>query len=138
MKLIRAAKAIIVVGDQALVLRHSETHPVRPFLNDLPGGIVEEGELVEEGLVREIREEVSFDVDSRAPRLVHASTEHFSDDVTYIHHIFIVRLEDKPTITLSYEHDQFWWKRAAEIEGFEAHYQMGVDYVHEHSLLKYL
>ena len=59
-----AAKVILIDGDgKVLFLRRSASHP--KYAIDLPGGIVEPGESMVEGLIREIREECGFEVKER-------------------------------------------------------------------------
>jgi len=100
----RVAKALIYDPDgYALVLRRSGTHPHYAYEPDLPGGIIEQGESYASGLVREINEEAGISVDEAALTL--ARTNHGFDT----RQLFEVHLPERPTVTISWEHDQFEW-----------------------------
>lgn len=47
---------------QFLIIRRTDTAPWRPNHWDIPGGIVEDGELYEDAAIREAKEEVQLDV----------------------------------------------------------------------------
>lgn len=114
-----AAKAIIrrKTDGKYLILRSSkwEDNPRRSQTPDLPGGMVEVGETIEEGLRRELREETGIDIDVSSLQLAYASTyvEHENDWSTTVG-FFFIELDD-PTITLSWEHEAYTWMTAAEI-----------------------
>lgn len=63
-----AVKAVIVRGDEVLVLRRSKGEMAGSYMNkyqkwDLPGGGLHFYEKAEDGLLREIREETSLSVE---------------------------------------------------------------------------
>ena len=65
-----AVKAVIVRGDEVLVLRRSKGEMAGSYMNkyqkwDLPGGGLHFYEKAEDGLLREIREETSLSVEIR-------------------------------------------------------------------------
>lgn len=65
-----SAKAVIVNSDgKFLVLTNSywESNPGPAYAPDLPGGSIEFGESPEQGLIREVKEEIGIDI-SDAPR----------------------------------------------------------------------
>lgn len=65
-----SAKAVIVNSDgKFLVLTNSywESNPGPAYAPDLPGGSLETGETPEQGLIREVKEEIGIDI-SDAPR----------------------------------------------------------------------
>jgi 8-oxo-dGTP pyrophosphatase MutT (NUDIX family) len=64
------AKGVIFRDNRVLLLRRRDDLALYPSLWDLPGGGLEEGESLEESLVREVHEETGFHV--RVVRLVHA------------------------------------------------------------------
>jgi 8-oxo-dGTP diphosphatase len=67
--------AKIILRDESgkiLVLRRGKTHPKYPLFLDLPGGEVEPGEVIEQALSREIKEETGLSVGPSAMQLLHA------------------------------------------------------------------
>lgn len=134
MKTIQAAKVIIRVGDDFLLLRNSPTHPRWPGYNDLPGGTQEPGELIEETAVRETLEETTVKLMPNSITLVHASTLK-KPDVYIIYLLYAASLEGKSPLTLSYEHDQYAWVKRSELKNLEPHYQESIDYLIENDLL---
>lgn len=113
----RAAKAVILdQSGKMLVLRRSATHPTKAFAMDLPGGIVEEGETSEVGLVREIEEETGLVIDPGKIIPVANYVEHF-DNREVSRMLFGVRiLGDRPEINISWEHDQYDWVEPSEVD----------------------
>jgi 8-oxo-dGTP pyrophosphatase MutT (NUDIX family) len=103
----RVAKAIIYDRDgQMLVLYRSGTHPKYPFHIDFPGGIVEDEENGSEGVKREIMEEAGLGLNDECIELVY---EKDSPD-NFHHELYIARIdEDRPDITLSWEHSGYDW-----------------------------
>ncbi len=108
--LVRASKAIILnpSGD-VLIVRRSSTHPYVPLTDDIPGGKVEEGETMLEGLSRELSEETGIVLSDASVRKLgsnHAAN-YFGND--YEIELYEVKLHSDPTIVLDYEHDMFRW-----------------------------
>lgn len=131
---IRAAKVAILDQDNnALVLRRSATHPRSPHHADLPGGIIEDGELFEAGLSREIKEETGLDVAPSDLKLVYTLThDYFGKSVSRL--VYGVRVTGRPDITLSYEHEDAAWRPIEQVDDMEKPYQKGIDYANEHHL----
>jgi 8-oxo-dGTP diphosphatase len=97
-----------------LLLRRSETDDRRPLQWDLPGGMMDDGETLEQGAVREVEEESGVEIISQ-PLVVFSKAEVASWDDQNGHHgrnvirIYFVAHVESPEITLSYEHDQSEW-----------------------------
>lgn len=96
-----------------LLLRRSETDIRRPLQWDFPGGLLDDGETLEGGVVREIKEETNLDVDNVA--LIFGKTE-VSDwtDEGGAHEVNTIRLyytakADSTDVKLSFEHSEFIW-----------------------------
>lgn len=108
--LIRGAKAIILDHeDKILIVRRSQTHPYVPLTNDLPGGKVEHGETMLEGVVREIKEEIGVDVSGESIVLVgsHKANDYYGKDFEV--ELYQISLSARPDVVLSFEHDKYEW-----------------------------
>ncbi|RAL25661.1 NUDIX hydrolase [Thermoflavimicrobium daqui] len=101
------AKAIIFHENQVLILRKSEEERSIKDTHgwDFPGGSLEPNELLMDGLVRELVEEVGLQVKVIAPAYVY-------DEIQEEKHLVIVKFAcDQPEgdLVLSSEHEQFNW-----------------------------
>lgn len=118
MRLRHAAKVIVRRRSDGkyLILWSSEwkENPRRSHQPDLPGGIVEDGETIEEGLLREVQEEAGFMIDESALVLGHAHMWDEKDEST----VFLVYFAevDDPEVTLSWEHERFAWLDVKELQ----------------------
>ena len=84
--------------------------PERSHTIDIPGGFVDEGELLDQGAVREIKEETNIDVNPLDVTLVRAETNYYEDtDASFTHLMYLVKLDHTPEVTVSWEHESFWW-----------------------------
>ena len=112
-------KALCWHEGEFLALRRSRTHPTNAFDWDLPGGILDIGEEVNEGIRREIREETGLEVDDlRVFDVVSRTNEQGEHWVT----LFYTCTAKGNALTLSYEHDQFQWllpEKFVELPGSE-------------------
>lgn len=121
MKLRRAAKALIrrKTDGRYLILTSSkwEENPARSQKPDLPGGVVEDGESIEEGLIRELEEEISISPKEDELQLVWGNT-YAEDDESTTFLLYFIELEN-PTIILSWEHEKFEWLTAEEVISLE-------------------
>lgn len=119
MKLRRAAKALIRRKDgRYLILTSSiwEDNPARSQKPDLPGGIIEASESIEQGLNRELQEEIGLTVAADKLELVFASTHIDEAEATStVFLLYFIQL-DEPTITLSWEHESYDWMSAEQVK----------------------
>lgn len=121
MTFIRSAKVLVIdKEDNVLILRRSKTHPTAAFEPDLPGGIVEAHETLEEGVLRELREETGMILHSTDITNPH---EQITENFGLVHvdrSLFIVHIDSlKPMVVLSWEHDEFSWIHIKEVKGLE-------------------
>lgn len=136
MKLVRSAKVVIIDSSgEALLLIRSNSHPSDALSPDIPGGTIENGETIEAGLIREIKEETGLIIEETALKLIYSFTFDNIPGISINRLLYGLRLEEKsPIIDISWEHDQYSWVAISELVGLEKPYQKGVDYANEHSL----
>jgi 8-oxo-dGTP pyrophosphatase MutT (NUDIX family) len=135
---IRSAKVLLRDRNgRVLVLRRSDTHPRHPLYPDLPGGDIEAGESLEEGVTREILEETGLVTNAQDLQLVYATTVAHSsgDSITHILYVLETAL-DNPKITISWEHDSYEWQLLHELTGLEDPHQTGINYIRTQNILK--
>jgi 8-oxo-dGTP pyrophosphatase MutT (NUDIX family) len=108
-------KTLVINSEgKLLLLRRSETDTRRPLQWDLPGGMMDDGESLEHGAVREVKEESGIEITDQ-PSVVFSKAEVASWDDQNGHHgrnvirIYFVAHVGSPEITLSYEHDNYEW-----------------------------
>lgn len=103
-------KALIKKGEKYLILLRSDYSPVFPNHWDFPGGKLDEGEILEEGIIREVKEETSLDIDvgkiifEYYMQVGSVSKFNIYEVKTYI-----------GKIKLSHEHKEFKWATKEEI-----------------------
>lgn len=120
MRIINVSKTFVrrATDGKYLLLRGSkwEERPDRSQKPDLPGGVVEAGERIEEGAARELLEETGIEVSPNDLVLAYAmSFKSDRDDAAVNRLIYFVELPEDPEITLSWEHEEFWWVSADEL-----------------------
>ena len=123
-----AVKAVIVRGDEVLVLRRSQGEMAGSYMNkyqkwDLPGGGLHFYEKAEDGLLREIREETSLSVEIGRPVSMF-------DIIRNQIHLCIFTYAAVWTggeVQLSKEHDGFLWLHKDEVEESELPHWMKRD-----------
>lgn len=136
MKLIRSAKIVILdANGRALLLRRSSTHPTDALMPDIPGGTTEDGETIEEGLVREVQEETGLRLAISELTLLHSLTFDTIPGISINRLLYVAKLaRPAPEITISWEHSEYSWVPVADLAGLERPYQKGIDYATKHNL----
>lgn len=124
MRILNLAKVIVRRSSDGnyLVLRSSkwEERPDRSEKPDLAGGMVEPGESIIGGAVRELQEEAGLSIQPEQLELVYAETFRSSKDGASINRsIFFVEVDGDPEVTISWEHDEYWWASASELQTME-------------------
>ena len=120
MPILNVAKVVIrrKADGKYLILRGSkwEERPDRSQKPDLPGGIVEVDETIEQGAVREVKEEAGITLRPEELLLVQAHSFQSDKDQAAINRlIYFAELKTDPEIQLSWEHEGYWWYDATEI-----------------------
>ena len=112
-----AAKALIRDSQgKILVLQRSETHPHLAHDIDLPGGEIEDGELVEGGLTREVAEETGLTLQFTPEDRRHAWQSLFGAE----HSLYEVLAPVDVQIVISWEHEAYVWMTEEELVAHEA------------------
>ena len=131
----RSAKVLLFdADDNVLVLRRSGTHPTSAFEADLPGGMIENDESHEDGLIREIFEETQLIVESHHLKRVDLTGFPFT---IMERTLYVVRLDrSRPAIEISWEHDHYDWLPVESVRELEVPVQRQVDKVIKKGLHK--
>lgn len=110
---------ILKDNDYLLIIKKSENDDLYPGAWEFPGGHLEEGELLKEGLKRELLEEIGFDLDMN-PIITHYFDELETKNHELIHYIeidFIINVDkDEVDVKLGNEHTDYKWiKKESEL-----------------------
>ena len=95
-----------------LVIKRNEKDDIFPGAWEFPGGHLEMGENLKDGLKRELKEEIGFD-EEFSPIITHYSDEVKENNGEFIHKLeidFIINVDStKLNIILSNEHSEYKW-----------------------------
>lgn len=98
--------------DLFLIVKRNENDNLYPGAWEFPGGHLEDGETIKEGLKRELLEEIGFE-DEFNPIITHYYDEIKSEDRELIYNLeidFIINVDrSKLEIKLSDEHSEYKW-----------------------------
>lgn len=109
--------------DLFLVVKRDENDTFFPEAWEFPGGHLEDGETLKQGLARELREEIGFNEDFE-PIITHYTDEIKEKEGALIHNIeidFIINIKkDNLKIKLSKEHSDYKWvdKRSELLDSY--------------------
>lgn len=109
---------ILKDSDMFLVVKRNENDDLYPGAWEFPGGHLENGELLKDGLMRELKEEIGFNQEFN-PKITHYYDEIKEKNGKLIHNIeidFIIDVNrDSIEVKLSNEHcDYKWVKKDSE------------------------
>ena len=108
MKNIIVLTGILNDKDEYLIVKRSEDDIIYPGAWEFPGGHLEYGETVIEGLKRELKEEIGFELKTN-PKIISYQDE-IDNDIHTIELNFIIKVnKDKTNIILSDEHIDYKW-----------------------------
>ena len=103
---------IIRSKDLFLAVKRNENDDLFPGAWEFPGGHLEEGETLKEGLARELKEEIGFD-EEFVPIITHYTDEVKAKNNELVHDLeidFIINANKKDiTVVLSEEHCDYKW-----------------------------
>lgn len=110
---IEVSQKAIIVDKQGkiLAIRRTKSAPSRPLYWDLPGGDLDFGEDVKNGIIREIKEETGLDVQGLVLSDVISG---FNDRNEFWVTICYLAKPISVDVVLSFEHDNFKWVKPGE------------------------
>lgn len=103
----KVSKLVVVDSMGRYLLLHRSDHPKYGIDPDLPGGTVEAGEDPLEAVIRETAEEIEVRVDGYKLAKMYQGSEYSTNGTNYS--LYMVVLEDRPNIVLSWEHSAYEW-----------------------------
>lgn len=103
----QAAKLIIIDDENNYLMLYRSDHPTFGHDPDLPGGTLEAGESLRQTMVREVAEEIGVAIHGDAAKEIYNGTGYSNNGTVYS--LFIITLDHKPVITLSWEHSRYEW-----------------------------
>ena len=102
----KAVKALIVDNDKILIVKRSKKDLYKPGVWELPGGKIKQNESLEQGLIREVKEETGINIEV----LKHLNNQVFmkNKETEIIMTTFLCKALTKDII-LSDEHEEYEW-----------------------------
>ena len=108
MKTVIVLTGILNDNDEYLVVKRSEDDMLYPGSWEFPGGHLEYGETIIEGLKRELNEEIGYKANSK-PQIISYNDE-FENDIYNIEINFLIKVnKEKVNVKLSEEHTEYRW-----------------------------
>jgi mutator protein MutT len=124
-QIIVALKAVIYNDTgQILTIRRSKTAGRRALTWDLPGGNLEFGEVLQDCVLREIKEETGIEVENL---LILGTSEGFDSENVFRVTVGYTAKATSTDVILSYEHDDFRWVTPEEftrLDIYEPHREL--------------
>ncbi len=114
------ARVLVVCDDNFLALRRTSNHNHNSG-NELPGGKIDPGESIEQGLKRELNEEANIEIVINHEQLFFLNERTITDGNKYLGSTIklygsYLLVDQRPEIKLSSEHDDFRWISLSQID----------------------
>lgn len=133
--MLKVAKVLFKNHEDKYLVLFRNNHPLFGNSMDLPGGTVEKGETLEDGAMREVREESGIELTSDMLNLLERTRKHSRIGTLYA--LYAVQLQETPDVVLSWEHSRYAWVSKDDfIQGTrqvnDKFLQMAVDSIEKH------
>jgi 8-oxo-dGTP diphosphatase len=103
--------------NKALIARRADTKSFLPGVWELMGGHIEFGETIEDGLMRELKEELDVEIVIDRPYHVFTYlTDNNTEHVVEIEYLAILKNPDQKIVIKPEDHSDFKWITESEIE----------------------
>ena len=112
-----SCKALIIKDGKYLLLRRTSDPPQFDKLWDFPGGRQDEGETLEQTLIREVKEEIQLNI---IPNKIEKDVK-FKDEEFDMHFFIYSITSYTGDIVLNEEHDKYAWFSEEEIKKLDLH-----------------
>jgi 8-oxo-dGTP diphosphatase len=113
-----AGHALIERGGKYLIARRSRSSAYMPLKWDIPGGIVEPGETMEEAISREVDEETGITIRVGRVLSIYANRDQLPDRQTF-QVVYLCEYRDGEVRLDPSEHDMYRWVDYDSIAGFD-------------------
>ena len=113
-----AGHALIRKGEEYLVLKRSERNDYMPLKWDIPGGIVEMGETVEQAVIREVKEETGLEIVLNEVIYIYSNINQVPQRQDFQAVYDCLYIDGKVDINQR-EHETYRWIKFSEIENLD-------------------
>ncbi|MEP7103145.1 MAG: NUDIX domain-containing protein [Candidatus Dojkabacteria bacterium] len=104
-KFLLGVKALILKEGKILLVKRGSTAPTFPLTWDLPGGLVDDNELPDDAVLREVQEETGLEVENSA-LMSNTIFERKGEPALALFYILDYKSGE---VKLSYEHEGYKW-----------------------------
>lgn len=120
MSIFYVAAHALVINDEnkVLVTRRSLNNDYMPHFWDIPGGTVEDGETVEEALIRELQEETTLKIKPLEPIYAYSNLSQLPNRQT-VQIVYKCKYEKGEVKLNPLEHDDYKWIDYSEIKNLK-------------------